>query len=302
MNEHLSYCDKMPINCPQECGEIITRDGILYHVQNMCGNTVVNCSYKRVGCHNTITKREMQDYLHANSHTHLALYTNFSLDKLDQIEALNGKVERLEAVIGELKEMLSQMVKPKSFTKKEVNENFLKTKRPREDCEIKIESTLYTSSHPEDFVLSKKSVKYIPQSKERETLLLMNTNLTENFQWRVTGSFSNKLGIGLCVKDLAMSNNFKFTPTSHASFLLSMDGYIWNSNVQTENNVKVSLPPRAEVNVLDMKYSKAENTLEFYLNGQSVAVLSEVFTHDNYSLAPTCVFREEGEEVQIELV
>jgi hypothetical protein len=231
-------------------------------------------------------KKELNNHLNTYSALHLSMYTAYSVKKLEE---LTNELNEHKSVIIEMRDFLIN--KPKS--------NFLK-KRPRHEDDYKYNNYLY-SHYPEHFEIINNSAIYKSLNKDSQTFLFFNHSFGNNAKWRVFGDFSKSLSVGVCMKEIVTGPNFKFTPMTHSSFLVSMNGYTWNCNNEAENYIKINLPLKEKNNSLDLEYSSSLSQLVFIMNSQRVTTLTNVFAKDNCTLVPCCVFYDDGEEIYAEI-
>jgi len=61
--QHSKVCLKCKIECPQGCGEVVEREALDNHLQNLCENTIVKCLYHSQGCNEKIKKKDMSKHM-----------------------------------------------------------------------------------------------------------------------------------------------------------------------------------------------------------------------------------------------
>ena len=132
---------------------------------------------------------------------------------------------------------------------------------------------------------------------------LLDLNKKEEKTWSVSiNRISGWMAIGLGVKELISTiNNFKFvsnTPNfKHNCFLLSSNGYIWNSNNPKQDNLFINNFPGFKKGcnlIFNYKPNKKEFRIE--LEGSIFAItLTEVYS--DLQLNPTVVFLANSDEV-----
>ena len=85
LEEHYNICPKKKINCPQECGLIIERGDIDNHIKNFCDCTLINCSFKHLGCVDKYKKKDFDNKMKEDCSKHLLLVTQKLLDMEQKI-------------------------------------------------------------------------------------------------------------------------------------------------------------------------------------------------------------------------
>jgi hypothetical protein len=220
------------------------------------------------------------------------MYTQYSVNKFEE---LSSELEEHKSVIFEMRELFKNLLKSKYDRKNE----FLR-KRPR--CEEEFKYNCYLYSHDsEHFEILNNSAVYRSLNKDTYTYLFLNHDLTNTIRWRISGDLSSTFSLGVCMKELVTHRNFKFTPMTHSSFLLSMNGFTWNTNNEAENNHQINLRKNEKYNSVEVKYSHSNRSLTYYVNNEKVLTLTNVSPNDGYSLVPCCVFKEDGDEIIAEI-
>lgn len=116
------------------------------------------------------------------------------------------------------------------------------------------------------------------------------------------------LAIGLCAYEIVIGNNYKFIQSNrnsdnfvHGCFMISSNGYSWNSNFLYENNSKIEgLKMRSEDEFV-VKYDSEKEELEFIQNDAYIYKLNGVTLGKQY-LVPSVVFLEKDDSVTLELL
>jgi hypothetical protein len=112
------------------------------------------------------------------------------------------------------------------------------------------------------------------------------------------------IGLGACVKEIVINNEYKFTSPNkdfyHGNFLISSNGFSWNSNVPNENNKKIQMIPKFSKGLeISFSYSCLEKSLNIKFNDFSFTlnnVLSD--PRRGVSLVPCVLFINPGDSVE----
>lgn len=123
-----------------------------------------------------------------------------------------------------------------------------------------------------------------------------------NCEWKVTiNELSGWLGIGVCLKELVASNKFKFSSSRttflHGTFMVSTNGYSWNTNNEEENNKYVDGFPKLKAGdevKFKFEYDKEELTIKV---GSFSFVMTDVCYPKGNALVPCVVFLMPGDKV-----
>lgn len=147
-------------------------------------------------------------------------------------------------------------------------------------------------------VTDKSVIKPIPYHK----FAFIRLNLSEaDESWRIQlETKSNWISVGVCVKELVVKNNYKFSNSvndpkfPHCFFGLSSNGFTWNKNVASENNKKKEGLKFSASQVICVFYDAANLTLTFKVDNCSYT-LTKVFGEENTQLVPCVVFSKNGD-------
>jgi hypothetical protein len=120
-------------------------------------------------------------------------------------------------------------------------------------------------------------------------------------------SISGWIGIGVCLKELVISNKLKFVVNKmnfiHGTFMISTNGYSWNSNNEDENNCQLgkSFPKIKPGCEFTMRFEAEEETLHFKISQPECPVFEYTLTDVAYPrgnfLVPCVLFLNPGDEV-----
>ena len=72
-SNHWPVCGYYPVQCPNKCGEAPERQNLDKHITNDCPLTVIDCSFKHVGCEVKLPREEMSTHVNENIGAHLTL-------------------------------------------------------------------------------------------------------------------------------------------------------------------------------------------------------------------------------------
>jgi hypothetical protein len=99
---HQEVCTRYKLPCPQSCGSLVERKDVELHKEQSCFNTIIDCPYKDIGCPTRITKKELENYLTANTNRHnIMLMTSiqgFMFEINKKFHALNSDTSNKEEI------------------------------------------------------------------------------------------------------------------------------------------------------------------------------------------------------------
>jgi len=100
IQDHVEKCEKKPVECPNNCGEIIVQEEIASHTNDHCPLSMISCPYAQMGCNAKIQRKEVEAHLQSTMQLHLDLAcTTFkeTTGKLEEkVNALQLKQEELD--------------------------------------------------------------------------------------------------------------------------------------------------------------------------------------------------------------
>jgi hypothetical protein len=144
-------------------------------------------------------------------------------------------------------------------------------------------------------------------SKNEHKFAFANIVLNErDYEWKVTVNANSPwIGIGICNKDVVLENKLRFRSSdpkiSHGAFLISINGYSWNCNLISENNVCIqAFPSVFKGDIIHFCYSPSTKELLFKVNNKFSGKLTNVYATKG-TLCPCVVFINTGDEVMMEL-
>ena len=71
--EHWPVCEKYPLPCPKECGEVIERQHLKRHLEQTCPLDVIQCELSYAGCGAQLQRRLMSAHMEESMEAHLSL-------------------------------------------------------------------------------------------------------------------------------------------------------------------------------------------------------------------------------------
>jgi hypothetical protein len=139
-------------------------------------------------------------------------------------------------------------------------------------------------------------------SVNRYHFAFLNINVqNSDFKWRLKLNIASSwMGFGLCKKENVIINKYKFASSrhgfDHASFIISINGYLWNSNNKFENDKEIkNFPSLNKGEEVSLFYSSNTNELNFKLRHYEWK-LSNVSSPNTCQLVPCVVFLHKGDE------
>lgn len=112
---------------------------------------------------------------------------------------------------------------------------------------------------------------------------------------------SGWMGFGVAKKNKVIENKYAFASSEknfdHGCFLISSNGFFWNSNLKSQNNCKIS-PDFVEPSTGDLinfKFSKPTCTLEISFN-KFTTKLESIFSEKD-DIVPCAIMMANGDEL-----
>jgi len=91
--DHLkSDCPDVPVDCPNNCKESITRKSLSSHIHEDCKKGVVGCPFGPHGCLQEVTRENLASHLEENLEYHLSLTSAMMLGQQLEIEQLRSQI------------------------------------------------------------------------------------------------------------------------------------------------------------------------------------------------------------------
>lgn len=142
------------------------------------------------------------------------------------------------------------------------------------------------------------------ETKNEHKFVLANMILNNiNASWSIqVNRRSGWMAFGVCQRDHIRSNNYTFASNSkgfkHGCFLLSSNGYSWNNNIDSENNVMVSQFPGVPVgSTVDLIYSRNTQELEIRVGMNFKIVLTNVTDQTGGYIVPCVIMMTYEDEI-----
>jgi hypothetical protein len=200
-------------------------------------------------------------------------------------EEVVGEISPFEAHTPEKENVVFKSADKKKFIEEEVTFDLLDISK---GISIKLSTASCNSSLP-----------------KLEHRFAMTNNILNgsNCEWKVKISSLNGkwLGLGLCLKQLVISNKFKFVANKqtfvHGTFLISTNGYSWNTNYDQQNNKFIANFPQIKSgDELAFTFYDREEKLEIAIGNFKVTLNEIIYPKGSY-LVPCVVFLNPGDEV-----
>jgi len=99
LQTHQAECPKMKIECRLSCGMTVERSLMEEHVLNVCANSLIDCSFKNVGCDYNSTRSEVEIHLKDSNVKHSLLF-------LKEITQMNSKILDMDTKFQEISKRL----------------------------------------------------------------------------------------------------------------------------------------------------------------------------------------------------
>jgi len=99
-------CKFKLVDCPNRCGEQISRNSLRYHVRQTCPLRDASCPFKFLGCPAVVQAKNTTEHLQAYAVDHFTMVASGMEEFQEQIKTLNKRIEHLEYENGRLKQDL----------------------------------------------------------------------------------------------------------------------------------------------------------------------------------------------------
>lgn len=106
---HQRTCLKYPVNCPYECGSVMTRYKLMSHIESDCTLVPVQCPFSWAGCSTPVTRGTLPSHVKSNTELHLSLLTNACCTLHKDNQVLKESNETLKKSNNELSLMCNQL-------------------------------------------------------------------------------------------------------------------------------------------------------------------------------------------------
>jgi hypothetical protein len=142
--------------------------------------------------------------------------------------------------------------------------------------------------------------------KEHKFVLTCTGINNRNCEWGVKiNKITGWLGVGICIKELVISNKLRFSEYKsnfqHGTYMISSNGYIWNTNNPEENNTFLQSCPKFQAgDTIRFKFEPERKYLSFAIfnkDGSKIfsSRLTKVECAREVTLVPCAVFVFPGE-------
>ena len=100
---HTSMCPSRLVDCPNDCGESVSRKALDLHLANVCPLEVISCY---AGCGEALPRRDVADHISNNLATHLTVQ---AVRHQQQLEILETKLKDIEHENVKLKQEVDKL-------------------------------------------------------------------------------------------------------------------------------------------------------------------------------------------------
>ena len=324
IEQHSSVCEKKKIECPQKCGLIIERGNIDKHIKDDCDCTFKECCFNKYGCSDKYMKKEFETKMEKDSHKHLLLLTKIINDlnkKINQIEnnqkfnPLNhkryrdfnhnkyfqneNKGERNKNKIGNHNNFNININKiENNFQTKNKNEVYFDMENLSQDISIRYNIATFNTNEIKEHIFLFANKKY-DIDLYHKNLVIWEIKLKTNSKW---------IGFGICDKEKVLLNHCKFCignkpDFNNGCFLISNNGFSWNSNNINENNVKINFPKYQNNMKFIIKFEPIKNELKFFYCDNCFCKLSNIQSYVSpFKLTPCIVFLNNYDTIEFNMI
>ena len=89
-------CGYHPVQCPNECGELILRQNVDDHVESDCPQAIVVCDFHSVGCEKKVHRKRVEAHARGSLHPHLSLLLDSHRKQQNENKSLREEVTMLK--------------------------------------------------------------------------------------------------------------------------------------------------------------------------------------------------------------
>jgi len=138
---------------------------------------------------------------------------------------------------------------------------------------------------------------------------ILGTTILNNLEkeWKVKLAKQVKfLGVGICLKEQVIKNEFKFfnfsdSTFNHGCYLLSLNGFSWNSSTLSQNNKELKdFPKLSDNEVIKLKFSSSNKSLNFTFENHNYSFKLENVESKLCSLVPCAILLNNNDEITFE--
>ncbi len=149
----------------------------------------------------------------------------------------------------------------------------------------------------------------VTTNKNEHKFAMANNILNgSNCIWKVkVVKSSGWMGIGVCLKELIISNKLKFVGNKnnfmHGTFMVSTNGYIWNTNEEKEDNTMILNSEKIKSgDEIEFVFDDVKEQLKISVNGKFLTTLNKVNYPKGNCLVPCVIFLSPGDQVVFSLM
>lgn len=112
------------------------------------------------------------------------------------------------------------------------------------------------------------------------------------------------MGFGMAKRQKVIENNYTFAGSGsnydHGCFLISANGFLWNSNLKSQNNCKVTdFTELSSGDTIKFKFNRTLQTLE--ISYHKIYIKLESVSSDREDLSPCAIMMGNGDELSFAL-
>jgi len=138
-------------------------------------------------------------------------------------------------------------------------------------------------------------VKINQDYNQKNQIVCWNVILSKKSGW---------MGFGLAKRQRVLDNNYTFAGSGnnfdHGCFLISSNGFYWNSNLKTQNNCKIpDFVEPSTGDIIKFKYNKSVSTMEISYNKFYTKL--ESVSSEKDDLYPCAIMMANGDELKFSL-
>lgn len=323
LESHHDICPKSIVECPNKCSITIERELLKQHIASDCDYSLIKCFYHLFGCKAKIIKKDMDQHKKSNHEYHLELIFQSILNNNNEVANQFNKIEEklncLTRIKGEEGAMNNAMPYTKSnylnsiAISNDVSICFLGNKRARlEECNAvdkdkfnnkQTKGSVFDIVHlPKGIVYLENKAKCISTNHQHIFVYFkishdMNPTV---IHWKIKFvSAECWIASGMCDKEKVIVNDGKLYTKSliknHGAFLLSSNGYTWNTNVPEQNNKNLFCPFINSGDIVDFTFHPFQRELHIK-HGIFNTVLTNITGND---LTGCIVFLHAKTEIEV---
>jgi len=125
-NLHRDECPKELVRCTQDCGDMVTREGLKHHLYNECVNRLYLCNYNMVGCPFTSKEEFLQKHLDELPYEHhimlLKSVMNIQDNLTNQVTDLEKNSTKLSEDMDEVESLVNAIPHVTKIKEVEIDE------------------------------------------------------------------------------------------------------------------------------------------------------------------------------------